>query len=254
MSGGAGPGPSLPTAVEPWTLMVRVLGPVDVVDRGGQPASFERAKALELVVWLAQHQQSATRAGARAALWELDVSNASFSNVVSEARRALARLATSPDGEDWIARTYVERLPLHDRVVLDADLVHDHLTARSSSRRRRRRRRAAAGARPGPRCALRRSYLLVDGRRGAALDTDPARHHGRRRARSPSARGERCRGRLRGNGRRARRAARTRGAHRAPPAGPRPPGRPVGAPAASSPPTSRRFSPTRGTGSRRHPW
>ncbi len=128
ISGGAGPGPSLPTAVEPWTLMVRVLGPVDVVDRGGQPASFERAKALELVVWLAQHQQSATRAGARAALWELDVSNASFSNVVSEARRALARLATSPDGEDWIARTYVERLPLHDGVVLDADLVRDHLT------------------------------------------------------------------------------------------------------------------------------
>ena len=107
--------------------MVRVLGPVDVVDAEGRQAEFERAKALELVTWLAQHPQSATRAGARAALWAIDVSNASFSNVVSEARRALARLASPPDGADWVARTYAERLPLHPEVVLDADLVRRHL-------------------------------------------------------------------------------------------------------------------------------
>ena len=66
---------------------------------------------------------TATRTGARAALWAADVSNASFSNVVSEARRALARLAAPPDGEEWLARTYAERLPLHAEVVLDADIV-----------------------------------------------------------------------------------------------------------------------------------
>lgn len=114
-------------ARQPWTLMVRVLGPVDVVDAEGRQAEFDRAKALELVTWLAQHPQSATRAGARAALWAIDVSNASFSNVVSEARRALARLASPPDGADWVARTYAERLPLHPEVVLDADLVRRHL-------------------------------------------------------------------------------------------------------------------------------
>jgi hypothetical protein len=116
-----------PEARQPWTLMVRVLGPVEVVDAEGRAAPFERAKALELVTWLAQHPQSATRAGARAALWAIDVSNASFSNVVSEARRALARLAPPPDGEEWVPRTYAERLPLHPEVVLDADLVRDHL-------------------------------------------------------------------------------------------------------------------------------
>jgi hypothetical protein len=129
-------GPSAPAADgddvaaevrRPWTLMVRVLGPVDVVDAEGRQAEFERAKALELVTWLAQHPQSATRAGARAALWAIDVSNASFSNVVSEARRALTRLASPPEGGDWVARTYAERLPLHPEVVLDADLVRRHL-------------------------------------------------------------------------------------------------------------------------------
>jgi two-component SAPR family response regulator len=113
--------------VHPWTLMVRVLGPVDVVTRDGMSAEFERPKALELVVWLAQHRSTATRTGARAALWESDVSNASFSNVVSEARRALARLAMPPPGEEWLARTYAERLPLHGEIVLDADVVRGTL-------------------------------------------------------------------------------------------------------------------------------
>jgi two-component SAPR family response regulator len=120
---------------EPWTFMVRVLGPVDVVTRDGAPVEFDRPKALELVVWLAQHRATATRTGARAALWESDVSNASFSNVVSDARRALARWAPAPSGDDagedarqeWLARTYAEKLPLHPEVVLDADLVRGHL-------------------------------------------------------------------------------------------------------------------------------
>jgi two-component SAPR family response regulator len=104
-------------------LLVRVLGAVDVIDRRGKPVEFDRPKALELVVWLAQHRAAASRTSARTALWELDVSNATFSNVVSDARRALARLVPPPDGEEWLARTYAESLPLHPQVALDADLV-----------------------------------------------------------------------------------------------------------------------------------
>ena len=47
-----------------WSLMVRLLGPVEVVDRRGAPALFERSKALELIAWLALHRGRATRAGA----------------------------------------------------------------------------------------------------------------------------------------------------------------------------------------------
>ena len=119
----ADPPPTPPT----WALMARVLGSVDVVDRAGRPVLFDRAKSLELVIWLAQHGGTATRGGARSALWGLDVSNGSFSNVVSEARRAMARLVPPPEGEDWLARTYGERLPLHAGVVLDADVVAAHL-------------------------------------------------------------------------------------------------------------------------------
>ncbi len=110
--------------VEPeWSLMVRLLGPPEVVDRDGHPIRFERSKTLELIAWLALHRDRPTRAGARTALWELDVRDATFANVVSEARRAMARLVPPPEGEEWLGRTLTEVLPLHPAVVADVDLV-----------------------------------------------------------------------------------------------------------------------------------
>jgi LysM repeat protein len=114
--------------IEPeWSLVVRLLGDVDVVDVDGQSAPFERSKALELVVWLSQHREFPTRSKARAALWELDVRDATFANVVSDARRAMARLVPPPEGEEWIGRTLTEHLPLHTRVLTDAELLQARL-------------------------------------------------------------------------------------------------------------------------------
>ncbi len=107
----------------PWALLVRLLGPVEVVNRRGEPAPFERAKALELVAWLAQHRARSTRVGARTAMWETDVRDATFANVVSDARRALTAIALPPDGDEWLGRTYGDHLPLHPLVVTDAELL-----------------------------------------------------------------------------------------------------------------------------------
>jgi hypothetical protein len=84
---------------------------------------FERGKALELVAWLSQHRERPTRTAARTALWDLDVRDATFANVVSDARRAMARTVAPPQGEEWIERTLTEHLPLHPHVVSDADLL-----------------------------------------------------------------------------------------------------------------------------------
>ncbi|MEI7546452.1 MAG: hypothetical protein WCK21_00125 [Actinomycetota bacterium] len=110
--------------VEPdWSVMVRVLGQVEVVSASGVVAAFDRSKALELVVWLSQHRERPTRSAARTALWDSDVRDATFANVVSDARRALARAVPPPVGEEWIARTLTEDLPLHPGVCTDADLL-----------------------------------------------------------------------------------------------------------------------------------
>ncbi len=106
-----------------WALMVRVLGPIQVASREGVPADCERSKATELIVWLSQHRERPTRSAARTALWDLDVRDATFANVVSDARRAMARAISPPQGEEWISRTLTEDLPLHARVVTDAELL-----------------------------------------------------------------------------------------------------------------------------------
>jgi hypothetical protein len=111
----------------PWTILVRVLGGVDVVSRDDGPIGFERGKSLELTAWLATHRNQATRTAARTALWDLDVRDATFANVVSDARRSLARAVVSAEGEEWIGRTLTEQLPLHPHVVTDAELLRRRL-------------------------------------------------------------------------------------------------------------------------------
>ncbi|MCU1395609.1 MAG: hypothetical protein JWM34_4037 [Ilumatobacteraceae bacterium] len=121
------------SAAEPsWSLMVRVLGRPAVVDRSQHKAPFERSKALELVVWMSQHRDRSSRSGARTALWESDVRDTTFANVVSDARRSLARLVPPVEGEEWIGRTLTDDLPLHPAVVTDAQVLADTLsTARA---------------------------------------------------------------------------------------------------------------------------
>ena len=121
--------PAMEVADAPWELLVRVLGAVEVVTRSGEPVAFERGKALELVAWLSQHRERPTRSSARTALWELAVRDATFANVVSDARRAMARALTPPVNEEWIERTLTEDLPLHPLVLSDAELLRSRLQA-----------------------------------------------------------------------------------------------------------------------------
>ncbi len=103
--------------------MVRLMGPVDVVDTRGAAAKFERSKTLELLAWMVTHRERSTRIAARTALWDQDVRDATFANVVSEARRALARHVEPTDGDEWVRRTLTDELSLHDGVISDADIV-----------------------------------------------------------------------------------------------------------------------------------
>ena len=122
-------GPFVPVDHE---IVVRLMGSVDVVSRTGTSGSFERSKTVELIAWMATHREKSTRNAARTALWELDVRDATFANVVSEARRALARLVAPPEGNEWVARTLNEQLPLHAAVVTDAELIDDRRRAARS--------------------------------------------------------------------------------------------------------------------------
>jgi hypothetical protein len=116
-------------ADRPHELVVQLFGQVGVQSRQGEPVEFERSKAQELVVWLSQHRHRPTRTSARTALWDLAVRDATFSNVVSDARRAMAKVVAPPPGQEWIGRTMNENLPLHDLVVSDAELFAERVSA-----------------------------------------------------------------------------------------------------------------------------
>ena len=116
-------------------FVVRVLGQVEVNSAEDVVVRFDRSKAQELVVWLSQHRHRPTRGSARAALWETSVRDATFSNVVSEARRALAKVVAPPSGQEWIGRTLNDDLPLHDLVVSDLELLADRVDAARHLRR-----------------------------------------------------------------------------------------------------------------------
>ncbi|MCU0261316.1 MAG: hypothetical protein MUE78_09875, partial [Ilumatobacteraceae bacterium] len=115
--------PACREPVGSWSLMVRLFGGVDVVDTVGDAVGFERSKPRELLAWLVTHRERSTRTAARTALWDLDVRDATFSNVVSEARRAMARQVEPPAGAEWLGRTLTEELPLHAAVVSDAEVL-----------------------------------------------------------------------------------------------------------------------------------
>jgi LysM domain len=113
----------------PHVLVVEVLGEVAVRSSSGDLVGFDRSKAQELVAWLSQHRHRPTRSSARTALWDVAVRDATFSNVVSDARRAMAKVVTPPPGQEWLGRTMNEDLPLHDLVVSDAELLADRVGA-----------------------------------------------------------------------------------------------------------------------------
>jgi len=106
-----------------WSVLVRVLGPVEVRQRDAGEVQFRRSKSVELLCWLALHRDRPTASAARTALWEIDVEDATFHNVLSELRRGLS----SVGHDDAAGRVNKQRLFLADGVVTDAELLRTFL-------------------------------------------------------------------------------------------------------------------------------
>jgi hypothetical protein len=109
--------------VHDWKVLVRTLGPVDVELADGTIVNFEKAKTKELLAWLTNHRARPTRSAARTALWDFNVADATFTNVVSDIRRTLNQTQLLEDFEEWIPRTFTDRLPFHSSIVSDGELL-----------------------------------------------------------------------------------------------------------------------------------
>ncbi len=106
-----------------WNVMVRTLGPVDVQLIDGTIVDFEKSKTKELLAWLTSHRARPTRSAARTALWEVNVADATFTNVVSDARRALNQTHLISNSEEWLPRTFNDQLPFHVSIISDGEIL-----------------------------------------------------------------------------------------------------------------------------------
>lgn len=111
------------------TVMIRLYGFPVVETTSGKTATFRKSRALELLVWLALHKERPRRSAARTALWEYAVSDATFSTVFSDMRRALQELSPRGSSSDWFRPTYTDAISMDIDLMTDADLLAQHLKA-----------------------------------------------------------------------------------------------------------------------------
>ena len=111
----------LPPTMQPsnWRVLARTLGPVDIETLSGTEVRFQRSKSVELLCWLLLHRDRPTVSAARTALWEVDVEDATFHNVLSELRRGLSRVGLA----EAVRRSSKHRLCVSEQIVLDAELL-----------------------------------------------------------------------------------------------------------------------------------
>lgn len=113
----------IPECLPPHRFVASVLGVPHVRHVGGRRVHFERNRSEELVIWLSLHGDRRRRSIARNEMWSVAVKDATFSNVVSDARRSLTIVEHPPDDDDWIGITLTDDLPLHSLVVSDVELL-----------------------------------------------------------------------------------------------------------------------------------
>ena len=113
---------------EKWNVLVRTLGPVDVQLNDGTVIEFEKSKTKELLAWLTSHRSRPTRSAARTALWDVNVADATFTNIVSDARRMLNQTHLISNTEEWLPRTFNDQLPFHISIISDGEILESCIT------------------------------------------------------------------------------------------------------------------------------
>jgi len=111
------------SVVTEWALVVKLFGYPVVENEAGDIAQFRKRRALELLTWLALNRDRSRRSAARTAMWDLDITDSTFSTIVSDMRRGLAELDQQAQRSDWVPTTYSDELPLSIRVITDDVLM-----------------------------------------------------------------------------------------------------------------------------------
>lgn len=128
-----GPADQPTSVVAEWSAVLRVYGAPRLESRTGEPLEYRKSRALELTAWLAFNRDRQSRSAARTAIWDIEVSDATFSTVVSDLRRTLTTIDPDVEPGSWLPTTYTDEIALSNLVTTDADLLRRALVSFESS-------------------------------------------------------------------------------------------------------------------------
>jgi hypothetical protein len=106
-----------------WTLALRIFGYPQVVNRLGETAKFDKRRALELVTWMTLNRDRSRRSAARTAMWDEEISDSTFSTILSAMRRGLGSIDNAVSSTEWSPPTYSDELVLSNRITSDDVLI-----------------------------------------------------------------------------------------------------------------------------------
>lgn len=101
-------------------LLIRILGPLEILTSDGRSVEFRKSKSAELLAWLVLHRDRPSREIARTAMWDMNVQDSTFNNVVSELRRALRTADPLLDLRESRHQRFIE---VPDKIQTDVDLL-----------------------------------------------------------------------------------------------------------------------------------
>lgn len=114
---------SQPNAIEEWDLVARLYGDPYIEGRNGIRATFGKKRSVEVLAWLSMNLERPRRSAVRTAVWDVDISDASFSTVMSDIRRGVCSVTSGLDRKQVFPPTFTDSIELGVSLVTDFDLL-----------------------------------------------------------------------------------------------------------------------------------
>ena len=114
--------------VESWEIVLRLYGYPRVESRQGIHADFSKKRSVEVLAWLGMNMERPRRSAVRTALWDVEISDASFSTVMSDIRRGLSSVIAERSRSEIFPPTFTDTIDIGVRLTTDFDLLRSALT------------------------------------------------------------------------------------------------------------------------------
>ena len=111
------------SVVEEWDIVLRLYGFPFVESRNGVRASFAKKRSVEVLAWLGMNMDRPRRSAVRTAVWDIEISDASFSTVMSDIRRGIGSVTIGRNRDEIFPPTFSDHIEVGVGLITDFDLL-----------------------------------------------------------------------------------------------------------------------------------